>query len=269
MTPSARSRRVAPAFPADNSSSASLPFQRGGRIALRSHGFRGRIVGDGLPGGGSRRPKPILRARFIPDRLVVEIADIVRHWPELPLSWELIRQQFVHDLLNREARRTKHLPEAWSRQALSKNATIKKAYKERKDELTKAQARDATRPKRRRDPVVVVLKQENETLKIKIKQLEDTVRSMRTDTAPCSPTAGAARSIRSSRSRKDRPETEGRMTERSGAQIGADNAASFKAYLDRLSAAGETIPLGPASPILAPWRSHAGMTAKSSTRTPL
>ena len=128
------------------------------------------------PGGGSRRPKPILRARFIPDRLVVEIADIVRHWPELPLSWELIRQQIVHDLLNREARRTKHLPKAWSRQALSKNATIKKAYKERKDELTRAQARDATRPKRRRDPVVVVLKQENETLKIKIKQLEDTVR---------------------------------------------------------------------------------------------
>ena len=38
------------------------------------------------------------------------------------------------------------------------------------------------------------------------------------------------------------------MTERSGAQIGADNAASFKAYLDRLSAAGETIPLRAGKP---------------------
>ena len=75
-----------------------------------------------------------------------------RAWPALPLTWENIRARIGVDLFGHGDRLRRTDATVWSRQALSGNALIKKAYIDRRAELLDAEKRGKRLRSRKRAP---------------------------------------------------------------------------------------------------------------------
>lgn len=161
-----------------------------GIVALAESAYPGaRRGGDGMAGSGPReaaRNKGMTaRTRFISAEEAARIVDLVRAWPSLPFTWDAIRDQIGRDVLGIDPRRKTTQAKVWSRQALSANPSIKRAYEDRRRELTEAERRGVRRPRRSRDPETVVLRRqvdaltiENKTLREQLAAYEDRFRTM-------------------------------------------------------------------------------------------
>lgn len=125
-------------------------------------------------GDDATEKKRIAGRRRISPADLKRIVEIVRHWPQLPITWDLIQAKLATDfkLVPDETGSKRNGLQPWSRQALSARPAIKKAYQDRKVELEAEQERVERRPTRNRDPEVVMMRREVEALRIEVKELK-------------------------------------------------------------------------------------------------
>jgi hypothetical protein len=114
---------------------------------------------SGLPERAMRRTS----SRFMSGEQVAAIIAIIRSWPQLPITWEHIREQVGRELF-KAGPRAKGKDAVWSRQSLSANPDIKKAYDERRATLLDEAKRGGKRRQRSRDPAIVVVERQVERL---------------------------------------------------------------------------------------------------------
>lgn len=103
---------------------------------------------------------------------VDRVVDLVRQWPEMPMTWELIVAAVARDVRMIDNGKKVGM-QTWSRQALSNHAAIKKAYQARRAELNEEKA--APKARRSRDPEIIVLRKEVEALRLENTVLRETI----------------------------------------------------------------------------------------------
>ncbi len=118
-----------------------------------------------------RAKKRVEARRFISEDDVARIVALVRAWPALPLTWENIRARIGVEMFGHGDKRRRTDATVWSRQALSGNAGIKKAYTDRRAELLDAEKRGSRLRRRKRAPESVLLQQQVDHLRIENAEL--------------------------------------------------------------------------------------------------
>jgi hypothetical protein len=97
------------------------------------------------------------------------IVALIRDWPALPITWEDIRQSIGRGLPKSGSRN--RTIKVWSRQSLSGNVEIKKAYDDRRAQLLDEMRRGGKRRQRSRDPAIIVVERQVERLKAENEEL--------------------------------------------------------------------------------------------------
>ena len=83
------------------------------------------------------------------------VCELIRSWPTLPLTWDLITGSVALRGIG-----------GWTRQALAGNERILEAYRQRKVALAKGKTKTS------RDPAVVVLKRQVEDLQARLADVQ-------------------------------------------------------------------------------------------------
>jgi hypothetical protein len=117
------------------------------------------------------------RPRYLSNQDIKTIVGIIQYWPKEPMTWELIRQAIAY--LPGGSGKGKNAPAVWTRQALCKHDLIQNAYDERKRELATKQGSGGKRPRPKKSPETVVLREMVEARDIEIKELESTIAKLK------------------------------------------------------------------------------------------